>query len=122
MAVLKVEVISGIPQDQEKHSLLLRQQDWRQNCRILIKYCSWLIVRIWITRPDVYKRQGLYHELNSEYYGKETVIDSDIDHEWERIPHFYMQFYVYQYATGFSAAMAIARRILACLLYTSRCV
>ena len=42
---------------------------------------------------------GLYHELNSEYYGKETVIDSDIDHEWERIPHFYMQFYVYQYAT-----------------------
>ena len=56
---------------------------------------------------------GLYHELNSEYYGKETVIDSDIDHEWERIPHFYMQFYVYQYATGFSAAMAIARRILA---------
>lgn len=51
MAVLKVEVISGIPQDQEKHSLLLRQQDWRQNCRILIKYCSWLIVRIWITRP-----------------------------------------------------------------------
>ena len=32
--------------------------------------------------------------------------------EWERIPHFYMQFYVYQYATGFSAAMAIARRIL----------
>ncbi len=41
------------------------------------------------------------------------MIDSDIDHEWERIPHFYMQFYVYQYATGFSAAMAIARRILA---------
>ena len=41
------------------------------------------------------------------------MIDEDIDHEWERIPHFYMQFYVYQYATGFSAAMAIARRILA---------
>ena len=56
---------------------------------------------------------GLYHELNSEYYGEETVIDEDIDHEWERIPHFYMQFYVYQYATGFSAAMSIARRILA---------
>ena len=56
---------------------------------------------------------GLYHELNSEYYGKETVIDSDIDHEWERIPHFYMQFYVYQYATGISAAIAISRRILA---------
>mgnify|MGYP001142986611 FL=1 len=55
---------------------------------------------------------SLYHELNSEYYGEETVIDEDIDHEWERIPHFYMQFYVYQYATGFSAAMAIARRIL----------
>ena len=37
---------------------------------------------------------SLYHELNSSIMEKETVIDEDIDHEWERIPHFYMQFYV----------------------------
>ena len=41
------------------------------------------------------------------------VVDSEIDYEWARIPHFYTPFYVYQYATGFSAAMAISSRILA---------
>ena len=39
-------------------------------------------------------------------------MDSQIDYEWERIPHFYTPFYVYQYATGFSAAVAISSRIL----------
>ena len=40
------------------------------------------------------------------------VVDEDIAIEWARIPHFYRHFYVYQYATGFSAAMALSRRIL----------
>ena len=40
------------------------------------------------------------------------VVDPEIDYEWERIPHFYTPFYVYQYATGFSAAVAISSRIL----------
>lgn len=54
----------------------------------------------------------LYHELNEKYFGQGIVVDEEIDYEWARIPHFYTPFYVYQYATGFSAAMAISSRIL----------
>ena len=54
-----------------------------------------------------------YHELNVKYFGSDAEVDPEIDYEWERIPHFYYTFYVYQYATGFAAAMAIAGRILA---------
>src|SRR5207244_5410716 len=53
-----------------------------------------------------------YHALNEKYYGGETVIDELIDIEWARIPHFYSSFYVYQYATGISAACALAEEIL----------
>lgn len=54
----------------------------------------------------------LYHQLNVDYFGPDMVVDEEIDYEWERIPHFYTPFYVYQYATGFSAAIAISTRIL----------
>lgn len=54
----------------------------------------------------------IYHDLNVQYYGKDIVVDPEIDMEWARIPHFYEAFYVYQYATGFSAAIALSRRIL----------
>ena len=54
---------------------------------------------------------GLYHELNATYY-EGCEIDDFCDVEWARIPHFYTAFYVYQYATGFSSAVAIADRIL----------
>lgn len=54
----------------------------------------------------------LYHELNCRYFGDGIVIDSEIDVEWARIPHFYYDYYVYQYATGYSAAIALSRRIL----------
>ena len=54
----------------------------------------------------------VYHKLNEDYFGPEMVVDPEIDYEWERIPHFYTPFYVYQYATGFSAAVAISSRIL----------
>jgi oligoendopeptidase F len=47
-----------------------------------------------------------------DYFGADMVVDPQIDYEWERIPHFYTPFYVYQYATGFSAAMAISGKIL----------
>ena len=53
-----------------------------------------------------------YHRLNVEYYGPDIIIDEEIDLEWARIPHFYYNFYVYKYATGFSAATALANRIL----------
>ena len=53
-----------------------------------------------------------YLELNRHYYGREAVVDEEIGAEWMRIPHFYRDFYVYKYATGFSAAVCIADRIL----------
>ena len=54
----------------------------------------------------------IYHDLNVLYFGKNVIIDPEIDMEWARIPHFYTAFYVYQYATGYSAAIALSRRIL----------
>ena len=55
---------------------------------------------------------NLYEQLNRQYYGRECVIDPEIRHEWMRIPHFYRAFYVYQYATGYSAAVYLANRML----------
>ncbi len=54
----------------------------------------------------------LYHEINAKYYGPDMISDDEIAYEWARIPHFYYNFYVYQYATSFSAAVAIAHDIL----------
>lgn len=54
----------------------------------------------------------LYRGLNVKYYGEDIVIDAELDMEWARIPHFYYNYYVYQYATGFSAAIALSQRIL----------
>lgn len=54
----------------------------------------------------------LYYDLNKKYFGDGMVVDQEIALEWARIPHFYTPFYVYQYATGFSAAIAISTKIL----------
>lgn len=54
----------------------------------------------------------IYRDLNICYFGNDIVIDPEIDMEWARIPHFYNAFYVYQYATGYSAAIALSRKIL----------
>ncbi|MDD7114703.1 MAG: oligoendopeptidase F [Lachnospiraceae bacterium] len=54
----------------------------------------------------------IYYKLNEQYFGEDIVIDPEIALEWARIPHFYTPFYVYQYATGYSAAIAISRKIL----------
>ncbi len=53
-----------------------------------------------------------YHELNKLYFGPDIISDDGIALEWARIPHFFYNYYVFQYATGFSAAVAIANRIL----------
>jgi len=55
---------------------------------------------------------GIYNDLNTSYFGEYMSADDMIQYEWSRIPHFYSAFYVYQYATGFSAANAIANLIL----------
>ena len=54
----------------------------------------------------------MYRELNEKYFGKGVALDTEIDYEWSRIPHFYRAFYVYQYATGYSAAIALSKKIL----------
>ena len=53
-----------------------------------------------------------YKRLNEAYYGPDMVVDDRIAMEWARIPHFYYNYYVFQYATGYSAAIALSRRIL----------
>ena len=55
---------------------------------------------------------ALYKSLNEKYYGSAVVHDDNIAVEWARIPHFYRSFYVYKYATGITAAICIADKIL----------
>ncbi len=58
------------------------------------------------------KLTEIYYELNKKYFGDEVISDEEIGLEWARIPHFYYNYYVYQYATGYSAATALAQQIL----------
>lgn len=62
------------------------------------------------TTPD--GLMALWRGLNEKYYGGGVVVDKELEMEWARIPHFYNPFYVFQYATGFSAATALAEGIL----------
>lgn len=55
---------------------------------------------------------NIYYDLNKKYYGESCEVNEEIGLEWARIPHFYSNFYVYKYATGFSAASALSRQIL----------
>lgn len=55
---------------------------------------------------------AMYKKLNEQYFGPEMNVDEEISLEWARIPHFYYDYYVYQYATGYAAAIALSRRIL----------
>ena len=54
----------------------------------------------------------IYYDLNKKYFGKDIVVDKEIQYEWARIPHFYRDFYVYKYSTGISAAISIAKNIM----------
>lgn len=54
----------------------------------------------------------IYYDLNVKYHGNDMVVDQDIEMEWARIPHFYTSFYVYKYATGFSAAASFSKQIV----------
>ncbi|HLR22455.1 MAG TPA: oligoendopeptidase F [Pseudogracilibacillus sp.] len=58
------------------------------------------------------KYTEIYYDLNKKYFGNNMVIDKPIGYEWARIPHFYMTYYVYQYATGYAAATSLANQIL----------
>jgi oligoendopeptidase F len=58
------------------------------------------------------KLTEVYYELNKKYFGDDLVVDEEIGLEWTRIPHFYYNYYVYQYSTGYSAAVALSNQIL----------
>ncbi|GMQ59507.1 oligoendopeptidase F [Vallitalea sediminicola] len=55
---------------------------------------------------------SMYHDINVKYFGDDMIIDSEVDMEWARIPHFYYNYYVFQYSTGYSAAIALSQKIL----------
>lgn len=74
-----------------------------------LKMHEWVEQDIPLT-PMLLKQE--YRALNQKYYGPDLVIDNEIDIEWARIPHFYYNFYVYQYATGLSASCALAQKVL----------
>ncbi|WP_186575728.1 oligoendopeptidase F [Aquibacillus kalidii] len=58
------------------------------------------------------KLTEVYYDLNKKYFGDDLIVDEEIGLEWARIPHFYYNYYVYQYATGYSAAQSLASQIL----------
>lgn len=62
-----------------------------------------------LTAEDLCK---IWHDLNVKYFGPDMYVDEEIDMEWARIPHFYSDFYVYQYATGYAAANSFSKMIL----------
>ena len=55
---------------------------------------------------------NIYYNLVKKYFGDACIINEEIKYEWARIPHFYSDFYVYQYATGYASAIVIASKIL----------
>lgn len=63
-----------------------------------------------ILTPDV--MCDIYYNLNKKYFGDGVIVDDEIRYEWERVPHFYYNFYVYKYATGLASACFIVNRIL----------
>ena len=63
-----------------------------------------------VLTPEVIN--DVYYNLNKKYFGPNVYIDELIKHEWEKVPHFYYNFYVYKYATGLSAASSIVKKIL----------
>jgi oligoendopeptidase F len=74
-----------------------------------LKVHSWAEQGVPLT-PALLKSE--YRKLNEEYFGPEMTLDDETDIEWARIPHFYYNFYVYQYATGISAAHALVDKVL----------
>ena len=73
------------------------------------KTCEMAEAGVPLTAESLY---DVYLDLNKQYFGKDMISDAQIGWEWCRIPHFYYNFYVYEYATSFAAAVAIADRIL----------
>jgi oligoendopeptidase F len=128
--IFVAEVASTCNESLLNHYLLESEQDETKRRYILNHYLEAFRTTLYrqtmfaefemIVHEKTAKRESLtkeelnriYHDLNVLYYGPDVVVDAEIDCEWMRIPHFYNAFYVYQYATGYSAAVAFSKKIL----------
>ncbi|MDY4693671.1 MAG: oligoendopeptidase F [Blautia sp.] len=112
------------------HDLLERTQDEKEKCYLInyfldqfkgTMFRQTMFAEFEMETHSIVEKGGMltakqineiYLNLNKKYYGEDMVSDPEIAVEWARIPHFYTPFYVYQYATGFAAAIAISSKIL----------
>lgn len=129
-SIFTAEVASTVNEMLLNHHLLKKAKDKKEKQYLLNMYLEGfrttlfrqtmfaefeLFVHEAVERGEVLTADFLcaaYGDLNQKYFGKNTIVDDNIAMEWARIPHFYSAFYVYKYATGYSAANAIARKIL----------
>jgi oligoendopeptidase F len=128
--IFTAEVASTVGESIFIHYLLDREKDPKRRMLVLASYLDLLMGTLFrqtmyaefekVTHEMVEKDEALtpevmnklWHDLLQDYYGPETVIDDDAEVGWARIPHFYSAFYVYKYATGISAATALAKNIM----------
>lgn len=128
-SIFVAEVASTVNEALLMHHLLERATDRRERAYLINHYLEGFrttlfrqvmfaefekITHAMLERGEALTADSLsaaYRELNAAYYGSEVECDPEIDLEWARIPHFYRAFYVYKYATGFSAAQALAEAV-----------
>lgn len=128
--IFVAEVASTLNECLVMNDLLTKMQDPRQKLFLLNHYLEQfrgtvfrqtmfaefeMIVHKQIGQGNPMTAKSLseqYYKLNQQYFGPDMVCDQEIEMEWGRIPHFYRPFYVYKYATGFSAAVALSQQIL----------
>lgn len=116
-ALLLQYMLSKAQTDDEKKALLVkwiegfRTTVFRQTMFAEFEY----IIKTYVEEGGTLTAEYLnkvYYDLNVKYYGKDMIIDEEIASEWSRIPHFYYNYYVYQYSTGFCTAQLFSQRIL----------
>jgi oligoendopeptidase F len=128
-SIFVAEVASTVNEALLMHHLLERAADRQERAYLVNHYLEGFrttvfrqvmfaefekIIHEMVERGEALTAESLsaaYRELNLAYYGPEVEVDPEIDLEWARIPHFYRAFYVYKYATGFSAAQALAEAV-----------
>jgi oligoendopeptidase F len=128
--ILVAEVASTVNELLLSHAQLQKETDPKKKATILYELLEMIratffrqsmfaefekIVHEKIEQGEMLSSEDLnhiYYELNQEYFGNQVVIDTEIQYEWARIPHFYSNFYVYKYATGISSAISISTKII----------
>jgi len=116
--IFVAEVASTFNENLLMHCLLGRTKDKNERLYLINQHLE--AFRTTIYRQTIEagealtpeRLSGIYRDLNLKYYGPVVNVDEEVSMEWARIPHFYTPFYVYKYATGHSAATALAEKVL----------